>query len=144
MLKDRSGFTLIEILVVLVILGVLASFIAPKIMSRPEEAKRTKAKLEIKSLETAIKMYKLDNGSYPSTEQGLEALVNPPSSGKRTDTYRQGGYIEKGKVGKDPWGTNYIYLSPGRQGDFDIISYGADGEPGGNGNDADISNQDIE
>ncbi len=141
---NSQGFTLIELLVVLVIIGILAGYIGPKIMSRPGEARQTKAKLQIQGIETALKLYKLDNGSYPSTEQGLEALVSPPSSGNPAAKWREGGYLEKGKVPVDPWNNNFIYLSPGVHGFFDLSSYGADGEPGGEGEDADINNWEIE
>ena len=135
-----KGFTLIELMVVIVILGVLAALIVPRIMDRPEEAKRLKAKIQIESIETALKLYKLDNGIYPDTEQGLEALVQPPDSGNVPKNWRKGGYLEKGKVPKDPWGHDYVYMSPGVENEYDIISYGADGEPGGEGDNADIVN----
>lgn len=138
------GFTLIELMVVLVILGVLATLIIPRIMGRPEEARRIKARVDIQSLETALKLYSLDNGAYPSTEQGLQALVEAPSTGVLPKAWRDGGYLEKGKVPKDPWGNEYIYLSPGNHGDFDLVSYGADGEPGGEGKDGDVANWDLE
>ncbi len=141
---NNRGFTLIELMVVIVILGILAGLIVPRIMSRPEEAKQTKARIQIESLETTLKLYKLDNGSYPTTEQGLQALVEAPTVGTLAKKWREGGYLEKGRVPKDPWGNDYVYLSPGSQGDYDIISYGADGEQGGDGKDKDISNQDIE
>ncbi|MEW6427691.1 MAG: type II secretion system major pseudopilin GspG [Thermodesulfobacteriota bacterium] len=142
---DREGgFTLIEIMVVLVILGILAGIIVPRIIERPEEARQVKARMQIKGLETALKMYKLDNGSYPSTEQGLEALVAPSSTGQTPKNWRQGGYLEKSKVPVDPWGNGYIYLSPGMHGDYDLLSYGADGEPGGEGKDADINGWELE
>lgn len=140
----ESGFTLIELLIVMVILGLLAGMIVPRIMDRPEEARRVKAGVEIKSLETALRMYRLDNGSYPETDQGLEALVIEPKSGRETLHWRQGGYLEQGKVPKDPWGNEFIYLSPGQHGDFDIISHGADGKPGGEGKDADINSWELE
>ena len=140
----ERGFTLIELLVVLIIIGILAGYIGPKIMGRPEEAKRTKAAMQIKGLETALQLYKLDNGNYPSTEQGLEALIEPPESGKLPPKWRQGGYLEKSKVPKDPWNNDFVYLSPGIHSDFDLISYGADGESGGDDNNADINNWEIE
>lgn len=142
--RNTKGFTLIELLVVLVIIGILAGYIGPKIMNRPGEAKQTKAKIQIQAMETALKLYKLDNGSYPTTEQGLEALVSPPSSGKTASKWREGGYLEKSKVPQDPWNNAFIYLSPGVNGSFDLSSYGADGEPGGEGEDADINNWEIE
>jgi general secretion pathway protein G len=141
---DRRGFTLIELMVVLVILGVLAGLIVPRIMNRPEEARRTKAKVQIQSLETALKLYNIDNGNYPTTEQGLQALVEAPSSGTLPSHWREGGYLEKGKVPKDPWGNDYVYLCPGLYGDFDITSYGADGAPGGEGKNEDINSWEIE
>ncbi|TET86570.1 MAG: type II secretion system protein GspG, partial [Desulfobacteraceae bacterium] len=128
---NQRGFTLIELMVVIVILGILAGLIIPRIMGRPEEARRMKARVQIESIETALKLYKLDNGSYPSTEQGLEALVEAPSVGQLPRAWRDGGYLEKGRVPKDPWDSEFIYLSPGVNSDFDLISYGADGEPGG-------------
>jgi len=140
----EAGFTLIELLVVLVIIGILAGYIGPKIMGHPEEAKRTKAALQIQSFETALKMYKLDNGIYPSTEQGLQALVAPPASGQLPPKWREGGYLEKAKVPLDPWWNNFVYLSPGLNGDFDLSSYGLDGEAGGEGNAKDINNWEIE
>ncbi len=139
-----KGFTLIELLVVLVIIGILAGYVGPRIMGHPEEAKRTMAAAQISALETALETYRLDNGAYPSTEQGMQALVEAPSVGKLPPKWREGGYMKKGKVPKDPWGNEYVYLSPGSHSDFDIISYGADGESGGEGNDADINNWAIE
>jgi general secretion pathway protein G len=141
---DRRGFTLIEIMVVMVILGILAGLIIPRIMGRPEEARRTKARIQIESIETALKLYKLDNGSYPTTEQGLQALVEPPSAGNLASAWREGGYLEKGRVPKDPWDNEYVYLCPGIHGDFDLVSYGADGETGGEGKDMDINNWELE
>jgi general secretion pathway protein G len=141
---DNRGFTLIELMVVIVILGILAGLIVPRIMSRPEEARQAKARIQIESLETALKLYKLDNGSYPSTEQGLQALVEPPEVGNLPGRWREGGYLEKGKVPKDPWSNEYIYLCPGTYYDYDIISYGADGEPDGEGKGSDITNWDVE
>jgi len=147
MLRDRltdRGFTLIELLVVIVILGILAGLIVPRIMGRPEEARRMKARVQIESIETALKLYKLDNGYYPTTEQGLQALVELPAVGQLPRAWRGGGYLEKGKVPKDPWDNEYVYLCPGIHGDFDLVSYGADGEPGGEDKDQDINNWELE
>ena len=143
--NDNRGFTLIELMVVVIILGILALYIGPKIMGEPEKAKRVKAKMDIATLETALKMYKLDNGVYPSTEQGLQALVETPETGVIPKNWRKGGYLEKNKVMKDPWGNEFVYISPGVHGDFDLISYGLDGVPGGEGEDnKDINNWEIE
>lgn len=139
-----QGFTLIEIMVVMVILGILAGLIVPRIIGRPDEARRMKAKIQIQSFETALQLYKLDTGNYPTTEQGLQALVEPPSTGELAKSWREGGYLEKGQVPKDPWGNEYVYLSPGTRGDFDITSYGADGTAGGEGKNEDINNWDLE
>ena len=142
--RHQFGFTLIELMVVIIILGILAGLIVPRIMGRPEEARRMKARIQIESIETALKLYKLDNGVYPSTEQGLEALVTPPSVGELPRSWRKGGYLEKGKVPKDPWNNEFIYLSPGINHDFDLISYGADGEPGGEDKNEDIKNWELD
>lgn len=142
--KFYTGFTLIEIMVVIIILGILAGLIIPRIMGRPEEARRMKAQIQIESIETALKLYKLDNGSYPTTEQGLQALVEPPSVGELPKAWREGGYLEKGKVPKDPWSNEYVYLCPGIHDDFDLLSYGADGQPGGEDKDKDINNWELE
>jgi general secretion pathway protein G len=141
---NQRGFTLIELMVVIVILGILAGLIIPRIMGRPEEARRMKARVQIESIETALKLYKLDNGSYPTTEQGLQALVEAPTVGQLPKAWRDGGYLEKGKVPKDPWDNEFIYLSPGVNGDFDLISYGADGEPGGEDINKDVNNWELE
>ena len=137
-LNDR-GFTLIELMVVIVILGILAGLIIPRIMGRPEEARRIKARIQMESIETALKLYKLDSGSYPTTEQGLQSLIEAPSVGELPKAWREGGYLEKGKLPKDPWGNDYVYLCPGLQGEVDLSSYGADGEPGGEGKNKDIN-----
>jgi general secretion pathway protein G len=139
--NDR-GFTLIELMVVIVILGILAGLIVPRIMGRPEEARRTKAQIQMESIETSLHLYKLDNGAYPTTEQGLQALVEAPTVGQLPKAWREGGYLAKGRVPKDPWGNDYVYLSPGVHDEdgFDITSYGSDGEPGGEGKDKDINN----
>ena len=138
-----QGFTLIELMVVIVILGVLAGMIVPRIMDRPEEARRTKAGVDIGSLGQALKLYKLDGGRYPSTDQGLQALVEPPSVGNLAKKWRNGGYLDKSTVPKDPWDNEYIYISPGLHGDFDLMSYGPDGEPGGDAENADINSWEL-
>ncbi len=142
--SNNSGFTFIELMVVIVILGILALYVAPKILDRPDEARINATKVQIKSIETALKLYKLDNGVYPTTEQGLEALVKAPEVGQLAKSWREGGYLEKGKVPQDPWGNDYIYLSPGVHSDFDLMSYGADGEQGGEGKYADINNWELD
>jgi general secretion pathway protein G len=139
---NQKGFTLIEIMVVVVILGILAAIVVPRLLERPEEARRTKAAVDIKGLEEAIGLFKLDNGFYPSTDQGLQALVTKPETGRIPPRYHEGGYLKK--VPTDPWGSPYIYLSPGIHGDFDIISYGGDGEAGGEGNNADVNSRELE
>jgi general secretion pathway protein G len=141
---DYRGFTLIELMVVIVILGILAGLIVPRIMGRPEEAKQLKAKMQIESLETALKLYKLDNGMYPDTEQGLQALIEEPETGIVPKNWRKQGYLEKGRLPKDPWGNEFVYLSPGTHGDYDIISYGADGVPDGEDKNRDINSWEIE
>jgi len=147
MIKRKSndrGFTLIEIMIVIVILGILAWQVVPRIMGKPEEARRLKARMDIASLETALKMYKLDNGVYPSTEQGLQALIEAPTIGQLPRKWRKGGYLEKGRVPMDPWENEFIYLSPGLHGDFDLIAYGNDGEPGGEEDNLDINNWELD
>jgi len=143
MVKTEKGFTLIEVLVVIFILSILAALVAPKIIGRTDDARIAEAKLQIKNFETALKLFKLDNGFYPSTEQGLEALIEKPTIGRIPQNYREGGYLEQKKIPLDPWGNPYIYLCPGTQGEYDIISYGADGKEGGEGKDADITNWNI-
>lgn len=139
--KNEQGFTLIELLVVMVILGILAGLIVPRFMERPEEARRVKAKLQIENLENALKLFKIDNGFYPSTEQGLAALVQKPETGRVTRNWREGGYLEKGVIPKDPWDNDFKYLNPGvHNRDFDLWSMGPDGEDGGEGKDADVTN----
>jgi general secretion pathway protein G len=138
----EEGFTLLELMVVIVILGILAGLVAPRIMGRTEEARQAKAKIQIESLETAIKLYKLDMSQYPTTEQGLAALVTPPQNMDNAQTkWRTGGYLEKGKVPKDPWGNEFVYVCPGVHGDFDLSSAGADGQLG---TEDDINNWEIE
>jgi general secretion pathway protein G len=143
-LRGNSGFSLIELMVVVIILGILAMYIGPKLMGRTEQAKEVQTRVQIEGLETALKLYKLDNGVYPTTEQGLQALVESPDVENVMQNWRKGGYLEKGKVPKDPWGNEFIYLSPGIQGDYDITSYGADGVPGGEDENKDINSWEIE
>ena len=136
-----SGFTLIELMVVIVILGLLATIIMPKILDRPEQARRLKAKVQIKNFQSALALFKTDTGRFPTTSQNLEALINNPG----LKGWKQGGYIEGGKVPLDPWGNPYIYLCPGVHGeDYEIESYGKDGEDGGTGDDADIESWNID
>ena len=142
--ENDSGYTLIELMVVIVILGILAGLIIPRLMGRPDEAKQLKAKMQIESIETALKLYKLDNGAYPDTEQGLQALIEMPDTGNIPKKWKEGGYLEKGKLPKDPWGNDFVYLSPGSNGDFDLSSYGADGVQGGDGVNKDINNWEID
>lgn len=137
------GFTLIEIMIVLFILSILAALIAPRLIGRTDDARVTEAKVQIKNFDTALKLFKMDNGFYPSTEQGLEALLTKPTIGQIPKNYREGGYLEKKKIPPDPWGNPYIYIYPGTEGEYDIISYGADGARGGEGYDADISNWEL-
>ncbi len=143
-MKKNSGFTLIEILVVVFILSLLAAIVAPRIIGRTDEAKVAEAKVQIRNFETALKLFKLDNGFYPSTEQGLQALVEKPTTGRIPKRWREGGYLEQKKIPLDPWGNPYVYISPGLHGDYDIICYGADGKEGGEGFDADITNWNID
>jgi general secretion pathway protein G len=141
--RPRGGaaaFTLIELMVVIVILGILATLVMPRILDRPEQARRQKAKAQIGILKSALAMFKLDTGRYPTTAEGLQALVADPG----LKGWKAGGYLEGGKAPADPWGRAYVYLCPGVHGDFDIVSYGKDGEPGGAGYDADIESWNLE
>jgi len=142
-LTNRGGFTLIEIMVVVVILAMLAAIVGPKLMGRTDDAKLTDARVQIKNIETALKLYKLDNGSYPSTEQGLGALVTKPTVGVIPKSYKDGGYLESKKMPKDPWDNDYLYVSPGEHGDYDLFSYGPDGAKGGEDKNADITSWDT-
>src|SRR6266446_9799159 len=137
----RTGFTLIEIMVVIVILGILAALVVPRIIERPDEARVTAAKIDIATLMTALKLYRLDNQRYPTTEQGLAALVARPISPPSPPNWKPNGYLER--LPKDPWGNPYQYLSPGLHGEIDVFSFGADGQPGGTGFDADIGSWDL-
>jgi len=143
-MKKTEGFTLLELMIVVVILGILATFLVPKIMQKPDEARIVKAKSDIKAIELALKMYKLDNGTYPTTEQGLKALIKKPELPPIPANWKQGGYLDATDVPKDPWGNAYIYRSPGDNGrDYEIISLGADGKEGGNGVNADIKSWEL-
>jgi general secretion pathway protein G len=138
----QAGFTLIEIMVVVFILALLAGIVVPKIMGRTDEARRTATKVQIKNIEEGLHLYKLDNGTYPSTEQGLSSLLTKPTIGAIPQHWREGGYLPK--LPKDPWGHDYVYISPGGHGDFDLMSYGGDGETGGDGKDADIESWNLD
>lgn len=141
---SKKGFTLIELLVVILILGLLAGIVGPRLFGHTDEAKQTKARVQIENLSSAVKMYKLDNGMFPTTEQGLEALVVMPQSGAIPKKWKKGGYLAKKQIPKDPWGNEYIYLSPGNHDDFDITSLGADGVQGGEDVNKDINSWEIE
>jgi len=132
----HSGFTLIEIMVVVVIMGVLAALLVPRLMGRTDDARILAAKQDIATLMQALKLYRLDNQRYPTTDQGLQALIARPTNGPQPVNWKSGGYIDR--LNKDPWGNPYQYASPGTRSDVDVFSYGADGQPGGTGNDADI------
>lgn len=141
---NSKGFTLIEVMVVVVILGILATFLVPKIINRPDEARIAKVKNDIKAVESSLKLYKIDNGIYPTTEQGLQALIEKPDMEPIPRNWKKGGYLNSEEAPKDPWGREYIYRSPGDEGrDYEIISYGADGKEGGEGMNADIKNYNI-
>ena len=135
-LKKQAGFTLIELMVVVVILAILAAIAVPMLMDRPDEAREVKVKQDISALSSALQLYKLDNFRYPTTDQGLEALVSEPTSGPLAKNWKP--YMER--LPKDPWGNEYLYLSPGEHGQFDVFTYGADGTEGGEGADADLGN----
>ena len=135
-MKRQGAFTLLEVMVVVVILGILAALVVPKIISRPDDARAIAARQDISSLMQALRLYRLDNQRYPVTEQGLQALVAKPTTDPVPPNWKAGGYLER--LPKDPWGNPYHYLNPGLHGEIDISSFGADGVPGGEGNDADI------
>ena len=134
------GFTLIEVLVVVAILAILAAIVVPSVMNRPDEAKQVAAKADIRAIVQSLKLYRLDNGFYPSTDQGLAALVQRPATQPVPPNWKQGGYLER--LPRDPWGGDYQYLNPGVHGEIDVFSLGADHAPGGEGSGADIGNWD--
>jgi general secretion pathway protein G len=136
----QRGFTLVEIMVVVVIIGILGMLVVPKLLGRTGEARVTAARTDIATLMQALKLYKLDNQRYPTTEQGLQALIQKPTTGPAANGWKEGGYVEK--LPKDPWNNNYQYLSPGLHGEIDVFSLGADGQPGGAGEDADVGSWD--
>ncbi len=138
----QSGFTLIEVMVVVVILGILAAIVVPRVMDRPDQARVVKAKQDVRALESALNTYRLDNFHYPSTNQGLQALVQEPSGEPPAKNWKSGGYLNR--LPKDPWGNPYRYLNPGQHGQIDIYSLGADGQPGGTDIDADIGNWNLD
>lgn len=138
--RRQTGFTLIEVMVVVVILGILAAIVVPRVMDRPAEAQAVKARQDIRALESALNLYKLDNFVYPNTDQGLEALVTKPGTSPEPRNWKQ--YIPR--LPKDPWGNDYQYLAPGVQGDIDIFTFGADGQLGGEDINADIGNWNLQ
>ncbi len=136
--SKAAGFTLIEVMVVVVILSILAAIVVPRVMDRPDEARIVKAKQDIQAMESALNLYRLDNYNYPTTEQGLQALVTRPTTPPEPPNWKAGGYLDQ--MPTDPWGNPYQYLSPGQHGDFDLYSMGADGQLNGQGVNADITN----
>lgn len=140
--QSQRGFTLIEIMVVMVILGLLVAIVAPNIMGRSDQARVTVAKTQMSNIANALDLYRLDNSHYPSTQQGLEALVSRPSGSPEPRNWNPDGYLKT--VPEDPWGAGYQYISPGANGAYDLYSFGSDGQEGGDGDAADISVRDAE
>jgi general secretion pathway protein G len=139
--RGQRGFTLIEIMVVVIILGILAAIVAPNVIGRIDDAQIARAQQDLRNIESAMKFYRLDNFSYPTSEQGIDALVTRPSD-PNIRNWKAGGYLPR--IPKDPWGNPYLYLSPGNNGEIDIYTLGRDGNPGGEGIDADIGNWNLE
>lgn len=139
---NQKGFTLIEVMIVVIIIGILATLVVPKLIGRQDQALVTKARHDTSTLENALKLYRLDNYVYPTTDQGLEALVTKPAGTPEPKNWKKGGYIER--MPKDPWGNEYLYLNPGVHGDIDIYSLGADSQEGGDEMNADVGNWDLE
>jgi general secretion pathway protein G len=140
--RSSGGFTLIEVMVVVVILGILAAIVVPRIMDRPDEARIVKAKQDIRALESALNLYRLDNYNYPTTDQGLEALVEKPNIPPEPAHWKSGGYIDR--LPKDPWGEPYQYLNPGQKSAIDLYSLGADSQTGGEETNADVGNWNLD
>jgi general secretion pathway protein G len=138
--RNQGGFTLIEIMVVVIILGILAAIVAPNVIGRIDDAQIGRVQQDLRGIEVALKFYRLDNFAYPSSEQGLEALVSKPAD-PNIRNWKAGGYLDR--LPQDPWGNNYEYSSPGQNGEIDIFTYGRDGQPGGEGIDADIGNWNL-
>jgi len=137
--NDRArGFTLIEIIVVITIMAIMAALIVPRVIGRTDDARIAAARQDIATLMNALKLYRLDNGRYPTQDQGLRGLIEKPTVDPIPQNWKPGGYLESRNVPKDPWGNDYQYLNPGLHGDVDVMSYGRDGQPGGEGPDADI------
>ena len=144
MRPTKRSFTFLEVIVVIFILGMLVAIVAPRIIGRTDEARIAQAKIQIRNFETALRLYKLDHGFYPDTEQGLKALVEKPTTGRIPKKYPEGGYLEEKAIPHDPWGNPYIYICPGIHEDCDIISKGADDQEGGEGKNADIESWNLQ
>lgn len=144
-MQNNKGFTLIEIMVVIIIIGLLAALVLPKFIGSEDKAKREVVKTQVRAFESALDAYRLDNGFYPTTDQGLDALVKKPEVGRVPAKWREGGYLKPARIPKDPWNKDYVYLAPGGENrEYEITSYGADGEPGGEGYNADIQSWKME